>query len=182
MGPVLACWQCQHRTVFTWISSTYHLIFALSGRIWRPTKKFLGNGGLRSCGCVTSRRCVQSLLSTEQALLVMKAELIPLGPFVSHGSIVMERLPAVLGRNGHADVRLDDPCVSRVHCEVSDLNGTLVVRDLGSKHGTYVNWQKVTQAPLLPGDRLTVGVSSFEVQYERGRTKPSIAGEHETAN
>jgi pSer/pThr/pTyr-binding forkhead associated (FHA) protein len=75
----------------------------------------------------------------------------------------------------HADVRLDDPCVSRVHCEVSDLNGTLVVRDLGSKHGTYVNGQKVTQAPLLPGDRLTVGVSSFEVQYERRRTKPSIA-------
>jgi pSer/pThr/pTyr-binding forkhead associated (FHA) protein len=87
-----------------------------------------------------------------------------------------------LGRNEHADVRLDDRWASRVHCEVSDLNGTLVVRDLGSKYGTYVNGQKVTQAPLLPGDRLTVGMSSFEVQYERGGTKPSMAAEHEMAN
>jgi len=156
-------------SMFTWISSTYHLIFALSGRIWRLTKKFLGNGG-------------SPLPSTKQALLVMKAELIPLGPLAANGSLVIDKLPAALGRKEHADVRLDDPCVSRVHCEVSDLNGTLVVRDLGSKHGTYVNGQKVTQAPLLPGDRLTVGMSSFEVQYERGRTKPSIAGEHETAN
>jgi hypothetical protein len=28
--------------MFTWISNTYHLIFALPGLIWRPTKKFLG--------------------------------------------------------------------------------------------------------------------------------------------
>ena len=33
-------------SMFTWISSTYQLIFARSGRIWRLTKKFLGNGGL----------------------------------------------------------------------------------------------------------------------------------------
>jgi pSer/pThr/pTyr-binding forkhead associated (FHA) protein len=112
----------------------------------------------------------------------MKTELIPVGPLAAKGSLVLNKLPAALGRNEHADVRLDDRWASRVHCEVSDLNGTLVVRDLGSKYGTYVNGQKVTQAPLLPGDRLTVGMSSFEVQYERGGTKPSMAAEHEMAN
>ncbi|MGA2621770.1 MAG: FHA domain-containing protein [Thermoguttaceae bacterium] len=146
--------------MFTWISSTYHLIFALSGRIWRPTKKFLGNG--------------LPLPSTKQALLVMKTELIPVGPLAAKGNLVIDTLPAVLGRNEQADVRLDDHWVSRVHCELSDLDGTLVVRDLGSKHGTYVNGQKATQAPLLPGDRLTVGLSSFEVQCEQRRTKPSL--------
>ena len=124
---------------------------------------------------------MKSLPSTKRALSVMKAELIPIGPFAAHSSLVLDRLPAVLGRDAHVDVHLDDQCVSRVHCEVSDLNGTLVVRDLGSKHGTYVNGEKVTQASLLPGDRLMVGLSSFEAQYERRRTKPSIAGEHETA-
>ena len=46
---------------------------------------------------------------------------------------------------------------------------------MSAEDGIYVNGQKVTQAPLLPGDRLTVGMSSFEVQYERCGTKPSIA-------
>jgi hypothetical protein len=48
----------------------------------------------------------------------MKAALIPVGPFAVQGSsIVLDRLPAVLGRNEDADVHLDDHLVSRVHFE-----------------------------------------------------------------
>jgi hypothetical protein len=52
----------------------------------------------------------------------------------------------------------------RVQCEIS---GTLLVRDLDSRNGTLVNGQYIEAAHLLPGDRLTVGLTSFEVRYKR---------------
>ena len=97
----------------------------------------------------------------------MKLQLTSLAPWTTEIQIEVESFPAVVGRGFHADVRLGDHYVSRVHCEISDLNGTLVVRDLGSKHGTFVNGVKVAQAQLLPGDRLTIGVTSLKVDYQR---------------
>jgi pSer/pThr/pTyr-binding forkhead associated (FHA) protein len=46
-----------------------------------------------------------------------------------------------------------------------------LVRDLDSKNGTAVNGQYVREAHLLPGDRLTIGLTSFQVQYNRHRNK-----------
>jgi hypothetical protein len=45
-------------------------------------------------------------------------------------------------------------------------NGTLWVRDLGSANGVFVNGLLETQAHLMPGDRLTVGETSFLVEYD----------------
>ena len=101
----------------------------------------------------------------------MKAKLIGLDHDGPKTRIVLDRLPVVIGRNPEADIRLDDRWVSRVHCEISEINGTLLVRDLDSSNGTLVNGQYVKEAHLLPGDRLTVGLSSFEVQYRRSRTR-----------
>ncbi len=58
-------------------------------------------------------------------------------------------------------------CGSRRHCEIDQIGGTLVVRDIGSRNGTFVNGKQVIQAHLLPEARLTVGLSSFEVHYRR---------------
>jgi pSer/pThr/pTyr-binding forkhead associated (FHA) protein len=99
---------------------------------------------------------------------VVLTSLSPLGPKVR---ITFDQLPAVLGRNADADVHLDDRWVSRVHCEISEIDGTLVVRDLDSHNGTLVNGQYITEAHLMPGDRLTVGLSRFEVQYERRQSR-----------
>jgi pSer/pThr/pTyr-binding forkhead associated (FHA) protein len=84
-------------------------------------------------------------------------------------SVVLDRLPAIVGRSLGVDVRLDDQWVSRLHCEISRLNGTLIVRDLESRHGTFVNGERIQETHLLPGDRLTVGMTSLEVRYERRR-------------
>jgi pSer/pThr/pTyr-binding forkhead associated (FHA) protein len=103
----------------------------------------------------------------------MKAKLIGLDNYGRKPRMVLDRLPVVIGRNPEADVRLDDRWVSRVHTEISEINGTLVVRDLDSRNGTLVNGQYIKEAHLLPGDRLTVGLTSFEVQYKRSPNRSS---------
>ncbi len=67
----------------------------------------------------------------------------------------------VLGRDEAADIILDDPGISRRHCEVrvsTDGPHLLTsVRDLGSTNGTYVNGERVSSRRLDDGDQITVG-------------------------
>ena len=95
----------------------------------------------------------------------MKLHLIGLNEQTLHFAV--HQLPALVGRSAAAAIRLWDQSISRVHCEISNLDGTLLVRDLGSRHGTYVNGVRVTEGHLLPGDRLTVGKMRLRIHYER---------------
>ncbi|MGO1165106.1 MAG: FhaA domain-containing protein [Janibacter sp.] len=67
----------------------------------------------------------------------------------------------VLGRDESADVVLDDPGISRRHCEVRiTQDGPRVVshlRDLRSTNGTFVNGEPADAVRLTDGDRITVG-------------------------
>ena len=67
----------------------------------------------------------------------------------------------VLGRDEVADIILDDPGISRRHCEVRvSTDGPHLVtsiRDLGSTNGTYVNGERITSRRLDDGDQVTVG-------------------------
>jgi pSer/pThr/pTyr-binding forkhead associated (FHA) protein len=112
----------------------------------------------------------------------MRATLLSLNPLTPHLQIGLGELPATVGRSSQTDVCLGDRWTSRIHCEISEINGTLVVRDLESKHGTFVNGEQVRQAHLLPGDRLTVGLSSFEVRYERRSTGGPAGVQEESAS
>ena len=67
-------------------------------------------------------------------------------------------LPATLGRDdGVAAVVLDDPDVSRRHARLEIVDDQLVLTDLGSTNGTYVNDARVTRQVLVPGDRMRIG-------------------------
>jgi predicted component of type VI protein secretion system len=107
---------------------------------------------------------------------------------ISHDSwapqrkVVLNKLPAVLGRSSDSDVRLDDRWVSRVHCWINQVDETLVVQDLDSTNGTLVNGKPVIDSPLLPGDTLTVGITRFEVHYERSGAEPCMSSEPEVAS
>jgi pSer/pThr/pTyr-binding forkhead associated (FHA) protein len=95
--------------------------------------------------------------------------------------IVMDRLPVIVGRSVDADVHLSDHCVSRRHCLIDGIEGTLVVRDLGSRNGTFVNGLGITEASMAPGDKLTIGRTSYVVDYRRSNTKsPTPAKDDET--
>ncbi|MBP88355.1 MAG: hypothetical protein CMJ64_16840 [Planctomycetaceae bacterium] len=81
--------------------------------------------------------------------------------------VVVDRFPLVIGRSPDADITLDDRWVSRRHCELEMIDGVIVVRDLGSKHGILVNDSPVCESPLQPSDTLNVGLSRVVAVYEK---------------
>jgi sulfite reductase (NADPH) flavoprotein alpha-component len=67
-------------------------------------------------------------------------------------------LPATLGRdNAAVAVVLDDRDVSRRHARLEIVDNQLVLTDLGSTNGTYVNDAPVSRRVLVPGDRIRMG-------------------------
>jgi hypothetical protein len=76
----------------------------------------------------------------------------------------------VLGRSTEADVRIDDPGVSRRHCEirVSDPSGPASVQDLGSTNGIVVDGQHTTRATLRDGSRVVVGSTTIIYRQAEG--------------
>jgi pSer/pThr/pTyr-binding forkhead associated (FHA) protein len=74
----------------------------------------------------------------------------------------------VLGRHTDADLRLPLPDVSRRHCRCVFRDGAWEVQDLNSLNGTYVNGERVQQAPLRKRDRLVIGGFTFEVDLAEG--------------
>jgi pSer/pThr/pTyr-binding forkhead associated (FHA) protein len=76
------------------------------------------------------------------------------------------RGPVVLGRDHSADVVLEDGQISRRHARVSPSgSGGVVVEDLESTNGTFVNHDEVhSPVQLTPGDELLVGVTVMQLR------------------
>ncbi len=77
-----------------------------------------------------------------------------------------------IGRHSTNDVMLADRMVSKRHAVVGRVKGRIVVKDLGSRNGTFVNLEKVEKAILVSGDRLKIGsaVLRFFREEEGGKT------------
>jgi pSer/pThr/pTyr-binding forkhead associated (FHA) protein len=67
----------------------------------------------------------------------------------------------VIGRAAEADVRLDDPGVSRRHAELRYADGNVELVDLGSTNGVSVNGTPVGRAALKDGDRIDVASTTL---------------------
>jgi pSer/pThr/pTyr-binding forkhead associated (FHA) protein len=72
----------------------------------------------------------------------------------------------VIGRRPDSALRIPTGDVSRQHCEIVVSDDSVVVRDLGSSNGTYVNGKRIAETKLTPGDRLGVGPVVFVVQID----------------
>lgn len=99
----------------------------------------------------------------------MKVRLIALSSVDHDRKLVLNSHPVVLGRSADTQLRVDDRWVSRHHCELFEQHGMVVVRDLGSTHGTFVNGRQITEMRLRPDDKLTVGLTSFVASYHAAR-------------
>ncbi|MEU2431474.1 DUF3662 and FHA domain-containing protein [Streptomyces sp. NPDC007861] len=79
----------------------------------------------------------------------------------------ISRPTMVLGRSTDADVRIDDPGVSRRHCEIR--TGTpSTIQDLGSTNGIVVDGQHTTRATLRDGSRIVVGSTTIVYRQAEG--------------
>jgi pSer/pThr/pTyr-binding forkhead associated (FHA) protein len=76
-----------------------------------------------------------------------------------------------IGRTRRADIVVEAPLVSRLHCRLEAADEAIAVVDLKSTNGTFVNGKRVTRAAVRSGDRLTIG-----------RVELTIASAREGAN
>jgi serine/threonine protein kinase len=86
--------------------------------------------------------------------------------------------PLVIGRSKDTETRLNDPHVSRIHCQVEVEGDEVVVVDRGSAAGTLVNGKRVTRQVLRPGDVVRIGETQLRLE------SPDLAGQstlHEPA-
>jgi hypothetical protein len=84
----------------------------------------------------------------------------------------------VIGRGTAADLRVNDPGVSRRHAEIRVVPGGLVpqvsVVDLGSTNGVFVNGQRVKQATLEDGSEVRVGNTTMTVRHVARREDEDV--------
>lgn len=73
-----------------------------------------------------------------------------------------------IGRQSTNDIALPDRAVSKRHAIVGRVKGQTVVKDLGSRNGTFVNGEKVEKSILLCGDRLKIGSVNLRFFQEEG--------------
>jgi pSer/pThr/pTyr-binding forkhead associated (FHA) protein len=79
-------------------------------------------------------------------------------------------VPTVLGRSPEAHLRIDDPWISNMHALFEARGAVLWVVDLGSRNGTFVGTERVTEAPVALGAQLAFGRTEVLVE-------PRSAGE-----
>jgi len=78
-------------------------------------------------------------------------------------------LPVVIGRGTDSSLTIKHPLLSRRHCEVYEEAGQVLVRDLASLNGTFVNDVRVeTALPLVSGAQLKLGAVEMQVVFEGG--------------
>ncbi len=85
---------------------------------------------------------------------------------LSQVEVQVRTSPAVIGRHTDCKVRIPDPSVSRQHCEVSFADGKIMLRDMGSSNGTFVNRKRITQLELSAGDMLAIGKFIFVLRVD----------------
>ena len=76
------------------------------------------------------------------------------------GTFQLTRAVTRIGRGADSDIRIEDPGVSRHHAEVR-IGSDVILRDLGSTNGTYVNGTLIAEQPLRDGAVITIGSTNL---------------------
>ena len=68
-------------------------------------------------------------------------------------------VPFRIGRQADNELTLRDSRISRQQAQIVSVNGTLVLEDCGSRHGTFVNGEKILRHELKPNDKIDFGIA-----------------------
>lgn len=96
--------------------------------------------------------------------------------------IELKRSVLLVGRHPECDVRINLSSISRRHCCLAQVDDSMIVRDLGSRHGVWVNGRRVDEKVLKTGDQLAIGpmifkinVIKFDHDHIQGNASPNSA-------
>lgn len=78
----------------------------------------------------------------------------------------IEKGTTVIGRKTDADLRIPLNEISRSHCELSVTDDEVILRDLDSRNGTFLNDEEISESPIKAGDRIRLGPVVFVVQID----------------
>jgi phosphoserine phosphatase RsbU/P len=78
-------------------------------------------------------------------------------PSGNRSRVIIDAVPFLIGRQGENNLVLRDNRISRSHARISADNGDYVIEDLESRHGVYVNGQRVKRHKLKDGDHIDFG-------------------------
>ena len=79
-----------------------------------------------------------------------------------------------LGRNPTNDFRVHDVTVSSFHCEIVVSEESILVRDLGSTNGTYIDGQPVQETRIEPGQILRLGSVELRLESQQVSEPPRV--------
>ena len=96
--------------------------------------------------------------SAARAFLLVRTDGAPRVRFDLGGALIS------IGRASDNDVIVDDPEVSRHHCQLKLQHGAYSLADLGSRNGSWINGQPVSEVALGPGDLIRIGSTDIEFQ------------------
>jgi hypothetical protein len=130
--------------------------FGIQPRLVRPEPRADGGASQGDLGAtmVYSATRAREAVAPAQDKPTVRALLIMNGK-----TFVIDQPRAVVGRSRRCDFVVEDPNVSRRHCELQLRGSDWYVVDLDSTNGIAVNGRKVSSSKLMPGDEITVGTS-----------------------
>jgi len=91
----------------------------------------------------------------------------------TYGYSLPETASVVVGRAPTSDFPIIDPTISRRHAQILRQDDRILVRDLGSSNGTYVNGERIESVELKAGDIVTFGKVKFRLEELDRRTPAS---------
>ncbi|MFH0938360.1 MAG: sigma 54-interacting transcriptional regulator [Planctomycetota bacterium] len=93
--------------------------------------------------------------------------------------VALKQKPCRIGRDANVEVCLDDSKASRVHAEIINKDGQVILRDLSSKNSTLVNGVPVTTLTLKEGDQIQIGETRLAFSMQAA-PPPSLASDVST--
>ena len=109
---------------------------------------------------------VPLLQGTKHSLMPKAPRLVVIEPSGVRREVPLSASPFRIGRQAGNELTLRDSRISRQQAQIIAVNGAWVLEDLGSRHGTYVNGEKVLRHELQPKDKIDFGMAdSYRLLY-----------------
>jgi serine phosphatase RsbU (regulator of sigma subunit) len=95
-----------------------------------------------------------------------RATLVVANPSGNRTKVILEQVPFTIGRHPENNLVLRDTRISRNHARITNHNGQFLVEDLRSRHGVYVNGERIEQRALHNADRIDFGFQdSYRITF-----------------